>query len=127
MNLRELARGAITTVNPDYEAELMHSTGYTTDAAGKQTPTYDTVTLPIQIQALSSSLQKINNLNQQGISRSVFLNGFWAGVIRDNKQGGDLFKFPEYPGGEIKTWLVTSVVEAWPDWCHVTVTMQVDA
>ena len=128
MNLHQVVRGAIQTVNPDYKAKLIQSTGYTTTPSGKQVPTwavhYD---VPIQIQAnAGGSLSKVDNINQQGITRSVFLNGYWAGVVRADSTGGDMFEFPIQTGGEMRQWMVTSVAETWADWSHVIVTLQVN-
>jgi len=53
MNLHQIVRGAITTVNPDYTADLYHSAGYHTDEAGQQIPYYVKATIPIQIQAIT--------------------------------------------------------------------------
>jgi len=40
--------------------------------------------------------------------------------VRPLAKGGDLLDF----GGQ--TWLVTAVLETWPDWCKVGVTLQLD-
>lgn len=127
MNLRGIANQTIQRVNPDQQILWQRSTGYTTDAAGRVTPTYRTDTVQAQIQATSGKdLQHVDALNVSGVMRSVYLYGNVQGVVRADRQGGDLLCFPETPCGPNKTWLITSVVETWPDWAHVIVVLQED-
>jgi hypothetical protein len=133
MNLHAIVRGAINTVNPDQTVVLRASTGYTTNAAGKRTPTYAAdATVAAQVQALSGrDLQHPDFLNVQGIKRAVYLYGDVQGVVRPNAKGGDLLVFPQDLGGTAQLWLVVAVLETWnPDatgWCKVGVVLQDDA
>lgn len=125
MNLHGVVRGAITSVNPDIQATLLRSNGYTTTASGKQVPAYTTLTGPIQVQGVSAKdLEHTDFLNIQGILRTVYIKGNWAGVIRIDQRGGDIMKFPQVPGAVVQDWLVVSVKETWPNWCSVIVCLQ---
>lgn len=125
MNLHGMVRGAITSVNPDITATLYRSNGYTTTASGKQVPAYTILSGSIQVQGVSAKdLEHTDFLNIQGILRTVYIKGNWAGVVRADQKGGDIMKFPQVPGAVVQDWLVVSVKETWPDWCSVIVCLQ---
>lgn len=125
MNLHSVVRGAIQIINPDTTATLLRSTGYATDAASKQIPTYDTLSGPAQIQACSGKdIDRVNFLALQGIFRTVYLYGNWMGIVRTDKKGGDILKFAQVPGAAIQDWKIVMVKETWPDWCSVIVQLQ---
>lgn len=121
MNLHQLASGYIGSVNPMIPVTVQQSTGYTTDANYNQVPTYITINAIGQVQPLSSSdVRKLEGLNIQGVTQAVYLNGNFEGVFRVLGKGGDLLQFNGY------TYLVTAVLERWPNWCKVGVVMQLD-
>ena len=122
MNLHQMAAGYIGMVNPFTRADLLRSTGYTTNPDGTRTPTYDVIhNGMVQVQALSTDdLKQIEGLNIQGAKKGVYLNGNWNGVVRANRQGGDILKF----NGQ--TWLAVTVLENWPDWTKLAVVLQED-
>jgi len=125
MNLHSIVNSAIKRVNPDISATLKRSTGFTVETNGKQTPTYSTLTGMIQVQATSGKdLEHMNNLNIQGVFRTVYLLGNWAGVVRTDSKGGDIMSFPQIPGGTVHNWKVINVKETWPDWSSVIVVLQ---
>jgi len=127
MNLRSIANQYIQVTNPNIQINWIQSNGYTTDDAGRRTPQTLTLTVNAQVQALSATdLQHTDGLNITGVMRSVYLYGNAAGVVRVDSLGGDILVFPEIPGGCNRNWLVTQVVETWPEWCHVIVTLQDD-
>lgn len=127
MNLRALVNRYTQVTNPNIQIQWVQSNGYTTNAAGKRTPQTLTLTVDAQVQALSATdLQHTDGLNITGVMRSVYLYGSAAGVVRVDQLGGDILVFPEVPGSCNRNWLVTQVVETWPDWCHVIVTLQDD-
>jgi len=127
MNLRGLANKYTRLTNNNIQVNWVQSTGYVTNDAGKRVPTSITLTVDAQVQALSTSdLQHIDGLNITGVMRTVYLYGNAAGVVRADQIGGDILRFPEVPNGTIRNWLITQVVETWPDWCHVIVTLQQD-
>ena len=127
MNLHAIVAGAVGVVNPFVFAALQLSTGYNTGADGTQTPNYATINdVPVQVQALSyTDLMKLGGLNIQGTRRAVYLNGNIEGVDRQAIKGGDLFvmpDLPDFPGPT--TWLVTQVLEHWPGWSKLAITLQ---
>lgn len=122
MNLHGIASGAIGAINPPVLATIKSSSGYTTNADFSRAPAY-TVTpdVPIQVQALTAAeIRHTDNLGLQGVMRAVYLNGAANGMVRKYGEGGDLLIF----GGN--TWLATTVLETWPDWTKIVVTLQVD-
>lgn len=121
MNLHGIAAPAIAAVNPFETVSVQLSTGYTTDATGRQVPTYgDPINTSVQVQDLKQSdVRQLDGLNIQGSSKVVYFTGQVAAVIRVNRRGGDLVTF-----GDGSVWLTTAVLEAWPDWCRVSVTLQ---
>lgn len=125
MNLHGLVRAAVSSVNPDITATLLRSTGYTTSASGKQIPTYTQLSGKIQVQGVSAKdLEHTDNLNIQGVLRTVYLLGNWAGVVRADQKGGDIIKFPQMPGGTVQDWRVILPKEQWPEWSSVIVWLQ---
>lgn len=124
MNLHALVRSSITTVNPDIDATLIKSTGYTV-INYKQTPTYSVTPVRIQVQGVKpSTLQHMDALNIQGVLRQVHMYGNTAGVVRADGTGGDILNFPQSPGGEVQSWKVVVVQETFPDWCSLVVQLQ---
>lgn len=126
MNLHGIVRGAITSVNPDISATFRQSIGNTVDAAGNQAPNYtDFPDVQIQVQAAEAEdLTHINNFNQEGVYRAVYMYGNTQGVVRPNRKGGDILQFPQELGDAVQDWLVVKVSETWPDWSKVTVCLQ---
>jgi hypothetical protein len=119
MNLHAAVSGAIGSINPPIPVTIQQSTGYTTAADGKRTPTYSTISTTGQNQALTGGdILRLNNLNVQGVTTKMYLNGNYEGVFRALGKGGDLITF----GGQ--TYLVSAVLERWHDWCCVALTMQ---
>lgn len=120
MNLHAIASGVLGAVNPPTSVTVKQSTGYTTAADGSQVPTYNMISTTGQQQALSGGdILRLNNLNVQGATTKMYLNGNYEGMFRVLGKGGDLLAF----GGQ--TYLVSAVLERWPDWCCVALTMQV--
>lgn len=126
MNLRAIANAAIQSVNPDIGIGYSASTGYTTNAAGTQLPTYaSAVSVRAQVQAVrGKDLEHVANLNLQNLYRNVRMFGNTQGIVRPDAKGGDLLTFAQVPAGTIQTWLVVAVLETWPEWCSVIVCLQ---
>ena len=120
MDLRGIANGVTTTVNPNKTVTVLRSTGYTIGAGRKQVPGYaDPVTGPGQIQALDANdIKQLDGLNIQGTVRAIYLRGVLAGVVRPDGTGGDLV---EVDG---QTWLVVKVLEGWPTWTKAAICLQ---
>jgi hypothetical protein len=127
VNLHGIVSGAIATVNPPTFCTIMLSNGYTIGSDGTQIPAYQTVyNIPVDVQALSyTDLMKIGGLNIEGTRRKLYLNGSLEGVDRQAVKGGDLVIMPDLPDFRGRTtWLVTQVLEWWPDWCSCAATLQ---
>lgn len=122
MDLRGIANGVSSTVNPNKTVTVRRSTGYTIGAGRKQVPGYaDPVTGPAQIQALDANdIKQLDGLNIQGTIRAIYLRGVLAGVVRPDGTGGDLV---EVDG---QTWLVVKVLEGWPTWTKAAIVLQGD-
>lgn len=129
MNLHNIVRGAITTVNPDLIAAYYVSQPFTVDASFKQVPGYAAgVNVPVQVQALKANDLKHSDLvNIEGLKRAVYMYGNTVGVDRSNLKGGDLLWFPQATGLPSELWKVVCVLETWPDWSKVAVVLQRDA
>lgn len=127
MDLHSLASPIIGIVNPPTPAKLYKSTGFTTNADGRQVPTYASpIQGRIQVQGMSGgALQHANNMNITGVLRKVYLGGDWESVVRTMLKGGDKFVF-SHAGIVDGTWLVATVMETWPDWCCVIAQLQVE-
>ncbi len=128
MNMHGLVRAVVTTINPDITILWRQSNGFTTSADGRPVPTYvDVPNIRAQVQAQNSQkLKHENYISQQGVHRDVYMFGSVQAINRPDAVGADLLVFPEVPGGANKTWLVNEVFETWPDWCKVSVVLQVD-
>lgn len=119
MNLRGIANGLTSRINPNVAGIFQVNTGFTTLPGGKRVPSYNNVDVSVQFQELSSTdLKQIDAVNIQGILRSAYLNGNFNGVNRPEQKGGDILLV-----GNDK-WLVVKVPELWPDWCRVIVNLQ---
>ena len=122
MNLHGIAAPMVGIVNPFVAAQLYASTGYTTAGDGSTTPTYaDPVSIQVQAQELSfKDLQHIENLNLQGILKSIYCPGTVRAVDRVAGTGGDKIVI----AGD--TYLAVAISEQWPDWCRVIGQLQVN-
>lgn len=122
MDLRGIANGAASAVNPNVTVTVRRSTGFTIGAGRKQVPSYAAdVDGPAQIQALDGvDLKQLDGLNIQGTLRAVYLRGSLAGVVRPEGVGGDLV----LTDGKTKTWLVVKVLESWPTWTKAAICLQ---
>jgi hypothetical protein len=120
MNLHGIARAWIPRVNPETPGLIRRSAGFTMGPGARQVPQYEPDAPALfQVQGLSQKeLLQIDSINRQGILCSVYVGGNYYGVQRANQKGSDLFLF----NGQ--TWKVITVLEAWPDWCKVALSLQ---
>jgi hypothetical protein len=123
MNLRGYANGATRAINPNIEAIVRVSAGYGIKPDGNRIPKYDNLPFRAQVQALQyNDMMHLEGLNIQGIRRAIYLNGMIDSVKRINRNGGDLIKIATGPNAG--SWLVSIVLEQWPDWAKCAVTLQ---
>lgn len=120
MDLRGIANGVTSTVNPNQTVTVLRSTGYTIGAGRRQVPGYAApITGPGQIQALDANdIKQLDGLNVQGTIRAIYLRGVLAGVIRPDGTGGDIVQI------DGQEWLVVKVLEGWPTWTKAAVVLQ---
>lgn len=121
MNLHGIVSGAIGAVNPNGPLVLDISTGYTSNPDKSRTPTYAApVSVTGQVQALTlKDLRQLDFLNIQGSEQAIYFFGEVDAIRRVSKKGGDLVQTRDG-----RLWLTTQVLEQWPDWCKVSVTLQ---
>ncbi len=121
MDLFGLTAGTVAVINPLVPMIIRVSTGYTTGADGESIPTYAApVTLPGQVQPLTyKDLKQLDGLNLSGSVNAMYVEGHINGIVRVDNKGGDLITDPDG-----KVWLVNQVLEYWPDWTKVAVTLQ---
>ena len=127
MDLRGIANGVTSTVNPNQTVTVLRSTGYTIGAGRRQVPSYAApVTGPGQIQALDANdIKQLDGLNVQGTIRAIYLRGTLAGVVRPNQTGGDLVTIAAPAPVALRgTWLVVKVLEGWPTWTKAAIVLQ---
>lgn len=122
MNLHGMAGPLVGVVNPFVTAQLLASTGSTTSSDGSVSPSYAApVSIQVQAQELSfKELQHANNLNLQGILKSIYCPGTVQAVNRLAGTGGDKIVI----AGD--TYLAMAISEQWPDWCKVIGQLQVN-
>lgn len=120
MDLRGIANGAASVINPNVSVTVLRSTGYTIGSGRKQVATYAApVTGPAQVQALDGNdLKQLDGLNIQGTMRAIYLRGSLAGVVRPDGTGGDIVQIDD------RNWLVVKVLEHWTTWTKAAIVLQ---
>lgn len=121
MDLLAITTGAVGVVNPYVPMSLQVSTGYTIATDGEQLPSYaPPQTVMAQVQPLTyKDLKQLDSVNVQGSINAIYIEGRMDAIIRPDKKGGDLITDRD---GNI--WLTTQVLEYWPNWTKVAVTLQ---
>lgn len=128
MNLHGIAGPYIAAVNPMLPGVVQISSGYTTNPDGVRVPQYRQPPSNViaQVQALTAeNLRFLEGLGVQGSTVSIYLNGELDGIVRVQNKGGDLVTIPQ--GRAAGVYLVTAVLEQWPDWVKVAATLQNDS
>ncbi|CEF53213.1 hypothetical protein [Acetobacter ghanensis] len=121
MRLFALAGRLSAAVNPSVAATLLASTGSVTNPDGTQTPTYTTLPLRVEVQALAGEdLQQVQSITQQADRRVVYVPAAARALNRPLQCGGDILQFY---GSD---WLITQSLEEWGEgaWSKVLVTRQ---
>lgn len=121
MNLSAIAGPIVAAVNPRQQLVVQVSLGEVTNSAFKPVPSYGPpVIVQGDVQPLQfRDIQMLDGLNLQGTQRKIYLFGRVDGLVRVDRKGGDLITDE---AGNV--WLVTLVLEQWPNWCSVAVTLQ---
>lgn len=132
IRLRSMANRVTSGINPNVPAMLLVSTGYTTNTAGLQEPSYASPAgVSVQVQALTQKeLQHLDKLNITNGQAGVFIDRQLNSANRTTGSGGDVFQFADdaaIPADlRISEWLVVAVLEGWPGsgWCRAAITRQ---
>ena len=124
MNLSAIVSAAIGEVNPPQTITIEPSTGYSTNAAGKSTPSFGTPQIvQAQVQPLQyNDLVMTDGMNLQGQRCKIYLQGDWNGIIRADQKGGDRLTLADGT-----RWLVVIQAENWggaDGWTAVVCTRQ---
>ena len=121
MNLHGIAAGAIAAVNPLVTLKIEVSTGSMDGEDGISVPTYASpIYVKGQVQPLTGGdLRQMEGLNLQGDYQGIYINGRIDGLVRAKNKGGDKITLSD---GSV--YLVTTVLESWPDWTKVAATLQ---
>jgi len=120
MDLHGMVSGVIASINPHVFVTFRASDGYS-NVSGKRTAKYkDDVTAEAQIQPMQyRDLQQTEGLQLSGTRRKIYLYGTANATVRVTEKGGDIIIDTD---GNV--WLTALVLEQWPDWCAVAVTLQ---
>lgn len=127
MDLRTLANSVSNSINPNMVISVQASSGYTIGGGLKQVPTYAAAFDAFgQVQALDGTeLKQLDNLNLQGVLRSIYIRGPLAGIIRPATKGGDLVTIADPAPLQFRgIWLVVKVFETWPLWTKCAICLQ---
>jgi len=122
MDLRGIANGVTSAINPNEPVTILRSTGYTAGAGARQVPSYAAADpASANVQALDSvDLKQLDGLNIQGTIRAIYIRGSLLGTSRPDVKGGDIVQ-----RGAAGNWLVVKVLEAWPNWTKAAIVLQV--
>ena len=125
MNLNAVAFGLTRAVNPPAGAILWIGTGeYETAPDGTRTPKW-AAKFPVLIdvqEATSHDLKQLDGLNIQGVTNVAYVNGTLDAVNRVRRKGGDMITLT----GSGENYLTVAVLEQWPEWCKVALTLQLN-
>lgn len=125
LNMHQLVRGAIETVNDDVDGTVYMSTG-ATNVRGILTPTFDAVAARLQVQAQQHNpIQLERSLEYSSGYLTIYAFGNFQDIERRSGSGGDVVNVPSGP--RAGWYYVTQVLEWWPDWCAFEVTNQLNA
>ena len=125
MNIRALANSATQLINPNVAATALKSVGSVTAADGSRAPAWQTAPVTVQVQGISSKeLQFLSGQGIAGTLRQVFAPGYWNAPQKAGGTGGDMFRFPEHPGGELRDWKIVQVKGMYEGWTQAIVQMQ---
>ena len=120
INVAKLAQGALQPVLADRAITIKKYAGVTRNTDGERVPTYTTISGMGNVQALSSNaLSYAEKMGLQGELLSVYsLAPNFLTASMQGATGGDLITF------DGKDWLVITLVESYPTYCHAIIQRQ---
>lgn len=108
INLHNVVRGAINSINPDQSVILKINTGTIHKPGGIQEPSFDEITAIAQVQPVKSSeIQFIANYQSGAKYKNFYFNGNVNGINRRKLTGGDIIiwnGFEWYVDAEEEDW-----------------------
>lgn len=108
MNLHNIVRRAINSVNPDQPVIVRLCTGQNHKPGGIKEAVYSDIPAIAQIQPVpSNEIQFIDNYVSSSEYRNFYLNGDFSGLSRRSETGGDLIIWRG------KTYFIDSEPEPW--------------
>lgn len=120
INVRRMANSMTSMVNPNRDAVLRVNTGYITDDAGNQKPSFDEMPVKIQAQSLQSDeSDHLGLVDRQGEFISAYAYGSIAAIQRWLKRGESQLVFVPYGENEPVVWNVDKVLESYPTWVRL--------
>ncbi len=125
MNLHGIASRYVSKVNPLVQAELYVNMGWIEGRGAKRIAQWaPPIIRTMQIQALDSSDTTHNDEMNTSIStHRIYVYGVLNDLTRANQLGGD--KIQILTGRQAgAVFLVTSILEQWPDWVCALATLQ---
>lgn len=121
MNLHDMVRGAITSVNADTPGAVYVSTG-NANVRGILTPQFKYIPANLQVQAKAhKGVSHERGLQYTSALFTIYAYGDFKDIERPQGKGGDVCHFGE------SWYYISQVLEWWPDWCSFEVTKQLDA
>lgn len=125
LNLHDIVRGAIESVNEDSDGTVYVNTGKT-NVRGILTPTFSPVSARLQVQAQEHTpIQHERSLQYSNAFLTIYAYGNFSDIERRVGEGGDVINIPSGP--RAGWYYVTQVFEWWADWCAFEVTTQLNA
>lgn len=131
MNLHQIIRSSINSINPETKVTIKRFNGYTVNEFGEVTNDYKdynpdlaqavTIETKAQIQPIfDEKLEHINNYNSANIYAKMFINGEEHGLSEALNTNGDLVI------ADNKIWKIVSVVGLWKNsgWNEVIICLQ---
>lgn len=133
MNLHQLVRGSINTINPETSITIRKFLSYEVDETGKVTNTYRnynpdlghsiSIKTMAQIQPISGEkLEHLYNYNSSNTYVRMFVNGQEYGLSEPLNTNGDLVIFDN------RVWLIVETIGLWDKsgWNEVILCLQKD-
>ena len=117
LRVRKLANRMTSAVNENVTATVKISTGYTVSPSGKQEQSYVSVNRSLQLQSMESDeLEHFGFSSQQGVFKSVYMDGMIDIIDRMDQKGTSLVETQRYGDSRISTWQVMKIAESYNDW-----------
>ena len=108
LNLHQLARGAINSINPDQPVVILQSDGFEVSGYEQRPKWKPAVSVMAQCQPVADkTIQLLNQQRENSIWQDFYLAGDWSGLMRPKELGGDLLYWNGFE------WQIDQVLEAW--------------